>query len=69
MEVYKLIRFFKKGTGCLCEEITDFGVIPCPVALLQAEAAGPERRLDGDVQGGVRCVVSAGSVRGMQTKR
>lgn len=47
----------------------DLGVIRSPVELLQAEAAGPERGLDGDVQRGVGCVVSAGSVCGLQTKR
>lgn len=38
------------------------------VVSLKAEATGLEYRPDGDVQGGVRCIVSNGAMCGLQTK-
>lgn len=38
------------------------------LVLLQAEAAGPEYCLDGVAQRGVRCIITAGAMRGLPTK-
>lgn len=46
----------------------DTVVIPCLSVSLQVEAAGRQHRLDGDIQRGVRCFISAGAVRGLQKK-
>lgn len=39
-----------------------------PLVSLQVEATGFEYRPDGDIQRGVRCIISAGAMRGLQTK-
>lgn len=39
-----------------------------PLVSLQVEAAGLDYRPDGDIQRGVRCIISAGAMRGLQTK-
>ena len=49
--------------------VTNRHVSSFSVVLLQVEATGFEYRHDGDVQRGVRCIIPAGSVRGLQTER
>lgn len=41
----------------------------CLSVPLQVEATGPEHRADGDIQRGLRCIISAGAMRGLQKKR
>lgn len=43
-------------------------MIPWPLVPLQVEATGFEYCHDGDIQRSVRCIISAGAMRGLQTK-